>query len=191
MNFFCVAFFITALQINISSWVNYIIKFVGFLFFIGGILEISGLNQSFRRFLNPAKTLAGISGMITVCFLIYSFTGVSAGVVNVTGIITGTVLTLSALGFEKSLLKSISDEKELINDLSLVKRFIKSWDKLAVITIINLIFDLVNRVVTVKMVTDLAGLFMAVSKIIMYIFALIILFSANKIRVDFNKKHSV
>lgn len=49
MNFFCIAFFITAIQINISQAVNYIVKLVGLLFFMGGILEISGFNKSFKK----------------------------------------------------------------------------------------------------------------------------------------------
>ncbi|MDE6148611.1 MAG: hypothetical protein K2F81_00740 [Ruminococcus sp.] len=191
MNFFCVAFFIVALQVNISESVNYIIKLVGLLFFIGGILEISGFNKSFKRFLTPVKFLVLLSALASALFLIFTFTSVTAGVKNITGIIIGTVITLLALLFQKSLLKLISDDKELVNDLSNVIRFQKSWNKLAAITIANLVFDIINRVMPVKIIADLSGLMMAVSKIVMYIFALIILFSANKIRVDFNKKHSI
>lgn len=191
MNFFCIAFFITAIQINISQAVNYIIKLVGLLFFMGGILEISGFNKSFKKLLPPVKVLILLSGLASAMFLIFSFTNVSSGVNNAFGIAAGTVITISALGFQKSLLKLISEDKELVNDLSNVRRFQSSWNKLAAITIANLVFDILNRVMPVRLIADLSGFMMAVSKIVMYAFALIILFSANKIRVDFNKKHNV
>lgn len=191
MNFFCIAFFITAIQINISQAVNYIVKLVGLLFFMGGILEISGFNKSFKKLLPPVKVLILLSGLASAMFLIFSFTNVSSGVNNAFGIAAGTVITISALVFQKSLLKLISEDKELVNDLSNVRRFQSSWNKLAAITIANLVFDILNRVMPVRLIADLSGFMMAVSKIVMYAFALIILFSANKIRVDFNKKHNV
>lgn len=191
MNFFCVAFFAAALQVNISESVNYIIKLVGFLFFMGGILEISGFEQSFKKLLTPVRLLVLLSAIASVLFLAFSFIGVSSGARNIAGIFFGTVITLFALVFQKSLIGLINDHRELLNDSSNVKRFKKSWNMLAVITIANLAFDILNRVMPIKIIADLSGLMMAVSKIVMYIFALIILFSANKLRVDFNKKHSV
>lgn len=191
MNFFCIAFFITAIQINISQAVNYIVKLVGLLFFMGGILEISGFNKSFKKLLPLIKILIMLSGLVSVLFLIFSFINVSSGVKNAFGIAAGTVITISALGFQKSLLKLISEDNELVNDRSNLRRFQNSWNKLAVITIANLVFDILNRVMPVNIIADLSGFMMAVSKIVMYVFALIILFSANKIRIDFNKKHSV
>lgn len=191
MNFFCVAFFVAALQVNISESINYIIKLVGFLFFMGGILEISGFNKSFKKFLTSVRLLALMSAIASALFLAFSFIAVSSGARNIAGIFFGTVITLLALVFQKSLLKSMSNDKELVNDLSNVKRFKKSWNMLAVITVANLVFDILNRVIPIKIIADLSGFMMAISKIVMYIFALIILFSANKLRVDFNKKHSV
>lgn len=189
MNFFCIAFFLTSLQINISWWGNYLIKLVGMLFFVGGVLEISGFNKSFKRFLMPSEMLSSVSAVATVVFSILSFKNASVGVLNVTGAVTGTIVTLTTLGFQKMLLKDISADGELVNDMSQVGRFVKSWDWLAILTIVNLVCDILNRLVSVKVVADTAGLLMAISKILMYIFALVILFRANKVRVDFNKKH--
>lgn len=191
MNFFSVAFFIASLQINISNSVNYIIKLLGFLFFFGGVLEVSDFNSSFKKHLNPTKGLIALSAAASAVFLILSFAHVPDTIKNISGIVFGTLVTMTALAYQKSLIKSICEDKELVNDVSNLKRFSQNWNKLAAITIANLVFDIVNRVVPVKIIVDFSGLMMAVSKIAMYIFALIILFSANKIRIDFNKKHSV
>ncbi|MDO5125393.1 MAG: hypothetical protein Q4D35_03345 [Ruminococcus sp.] len=189
MNFFCIAFFISALQINLSLWVNYAVKFIGMLFFIGGIFEISGLNISFKKFLNPALILAGLSAVFAVMFLAFGINSVLLNTVSISGAVVGTAVTLFSLGFQKALIREISADEQIVNDLSLVKRFSKTWNKLAVITLANLAFDLVNRLVSVSVVADVSGLLMAISKIVMYIFALVILSSANKMRIDFNKTH--
>ena len=189
MNFFCIAFFISALQINLSLWVNYAVKFIGMLFFIGGIFEISGLNISFKKFLNPALILAGLSAVFAVMFLAFGINSVPLNTVSISGAVVGTAVTLFSLAFQKALIREISADEQIVNDLSLVKRFSKTWNKLAVITLANLAFDLVNRLVSVSVVADVSGLLMAISKIVMYIFALVILSSANKMRIDFNKTH--
>ncbi|MBQ9375962.1 MAG: hypothetical protein IJU04_06485 [Ruminococcus sp.] len=190
MNFFCLAFFITALQINISWWGNYLIKLIGMLFFVLGILEVSCFNSGFRRFKMPAVAVAGLSAVGAVCFAVMSAAGASKNALNIAGIAFGVVVTLSALAFQKPIIRDIAADKELVNDVSLVKRFSKSWDKLAIITLANLVCDIVNRLAAAKVLVDYSGLLMAISKILMYIFALVILFQANKIRVDHNKKHS-
>lgn len=191
MNFFCIAFFITALQINISWWINYLIKLAGLLFFVGGVFEISGVNSNYKRFSRPAVILAGVSFVATTCFVLFSLADISADVINITGIIFGVIITVASLAFQKLLLRDISSDSELVSDSSSVVRFKKSWDKLAVITLFNLLCDIVNRLAPAKMVADISGLLMAISKIIMYVFALIILYQANRIRADYNKKHSL
>lgn len=188
MNFFCVGFFLSLLQFNMSMTVNYVIQLIGMLFLLGGILEIRNFNSRFKRYLNPAKLMCMFFGASAAFFAIASFIGVGNKVMNFSGLIFGTMLTLVSLIYQKKLIDDISRCSELVNDASNLVRMKKTWIKLAVITLAGLAADIGNRVIPVEKAAAISGTIMLFCRIVLYVVAVALLLQFNKIRIDFNNK---
>ena len=187
LNFFCVGFFITAIQLNLSWTVNYIIKLIGMLFIFGGVCEMGEYSRKFKGFSNPVKNLTALSAVAAIVFAVLGIIQPHKTVKNILGIVIGGILILITLFVQKQILDTIAEDRDIVNDLSEVRRLKDVWVKLAFFTLGSLVFNIFN-LVPVKLLADISGVGMAVSRIVMYIMAIVMLWRFNSVRVDYYKK---
>lgn len=191
MNFFVLGYAFVNLPLGFNSIVCYAVKFLGFLFMFLGIVEISGQTSNFKGLKLPAWIGLGVLGLCTAVETLVIVFKAGATVLNIAGIVLGIVSTLTVVFFCKKLLELIRENNNLVNDNSNITRFYGSWNKLVVFTGINLVFDILNRVISFVKIQDFAGFVAVITKIIMIVFVIMTVLQFNKIRVDFNKKHSL
>ena len=188
MNFFCVGFFITAFQLNMSWSANYIIKPVGLLFIFGGLWELARYNKGYKSLMPVVRNILIITALPAVFFPILTLLKINQTVLNIFGLVVGAFIALIVIGLQKQILGVMEKDKDAFNDFSLVERLKGTWKKLVWFTLASIAFNIFN-LVPVRIIADLAGLGMAISRVVMYILAIIMLWRFTKVSSDFYKKN--
>lgn len=188
MNFFCVGFFITAFQLNMSWSANYIIKPVGLLFIFGGLWELAKYNLGYKKLMPVVRNILIISALPAVFFPILTLLKIHQTVMNIFGLIVGGFVALIVIELQKKIFDVMEKDKESFNDFSAVERLKGTWKKLVYFTIASIGFNIFN-LVPVRIIADLAGLGMAICRIGMYILAVIMLWRFTKVSSDYYKKN--
>ena len=219
MNFLTVGSLFLLFQLNIDWTSNYIVKLIGFAFFVGGISELSeicsmknpvktGNEKADKFFSQRISLLSDIKGKAVTMCIMCAIAAVCEGLlkyvlkpadfaVNVISLILGAAVAFLSLNLfrmvydfiEKHERFSRGNSNSFTDNEANVVRLGGAFYKLAVITLVNVAFDILNRLVPVAVISNVAGFVVAVSKILLYIFLLVVVFDFNKIRVDYNKKH--
>ena len=186
MNIFCVGFFMTSIQLNLSWFSNYIVKFVGLLFMLGGVFEMKEHNVGYKKLSPNLTSLISLTAVAAVIFGINNFVQINKTAVNILGLVIGGIVTVLIVLFQKKIMDLMINDKDLVNDFSNVKRLKATWQKLVYFTLAGLFFNVFN-ILPVSMIAALSGVGMAVCRIVMYIFALTMLVQFIKVRTDFYK----
>lgn len=184
MNFFCVGFFLLGIQLNFQSIFNYIIKFIGFLFLVGGIWEMEGYKKDYNKFYKPTifATIWSVLSIIIVAVL-NRFDN-SKICIQSSEVFLGSFLTIAMLLIEMRIIKQFDCDSELKAKTIELDKLKNSWNKFAFFTVLGVIFNIFN-IVPVNSIMNISALAMAISRIIMYVFALIVTVKIIKIRNDY------
>lgn len=188
MNFFCVGFFVTAFQLNMSWSANYIIKPIGLMFIFGGLWEMSHYNKDYKKLLTSVKWIILMSILPAIVFPLLNIFKANATFLNIFGLIIGSFIAIIILWFQKKILDVIVKDKDSVNDYSAVIRLKGTWKKLVYFTLASIAFNAFN-IIPVRLIADVAGLGMAICRVIMYIFAILMLWHFTKVSTDFYKKN--
>lgn len=189
MNFFTLGYAFLVIHLNMGWASNYILKLAGILFMLGGISEISYFSKMFAGLKKRAYISLAVSAsscLIVSCFKLMELGGALFSAVSV---IAGTASVLAAFIFLRDLMNLLVQNNFLVNDASNISRLCSSWQKLAFFTAVNILFDILNRIVPVTAIADFAGVMMTVTKIVLFVFVISTVWTFNKIRCDFNNKH--
>lgn len=119
-----------------------------------------------------------------------------AWISNVVSCIMGTAVSLASLALLDLAVRFIvTNERNavssvrFVNNKSEVYRLRAALNRASLCTVVNLVCDIVNRLVPISGVQSFFGFFAAISKITLYVFAVMTVYSFNKVRSDSNKKY--
>ncbi|MGN1133870.1 MAG: hypothetical protein ACI4RN_05370 [Oscillospiraceae bacterium] len=186
MNFFCIGFFILAFQLNFSWATGYIFKLVGALFILGGVWEMSSYDQKYKKLYAPSYAGIVLSAIPMIIFSVMNVMKIKGNLRLALGLALGILVTVYMLLVEYKILRLFQNDNKLTFDLPAVKTLISGWKWFALFTVFGLVFNIFN-VMPNETVANFAGVAMAVSRIIMYILALTVLWRFNKVRYGFYK----
>ena len=198
MNFPFVGFALIIVNIHLSMWVTYAVKALGFVLAAVGIAEYSIHDKGVKAFAPNAVATAIMNGVFTAA-LIYASIKLGAKYVNYIGIVCGVVSTGLSLDFQRRMMESIMrsgvgkvvedqpSHKSLLPFVADINRLGKAWKRLTGAVMLNLIFDIVNRLIGLEIVQTAAGVLAAASKIVCIVFAIAFLFRFNELRVGYER----
>lgn len=187
-------------SLNIDWTANYVIKLAGFLFLLVGSAQIRASldNQpeskiAYENIGKEASVCSGFTLVAIMCVLLTKFVlKPSLLVGNVVYIIIGIAVTYMALNLYRKLVANLISDGEnplFVDNKANIKRLGKSYKRLAFTIAVNVLFDVVQRIVPISIVDGTAGAIVAVTRILGYILLVILCVQFYKIRTDFNKKH--
>ena len=213
MNLYCIGTAFLLFQLNFGWISNYIVKLLGFVFMVGGTLEmldfisVKGSDKSVLSFsesqVNNVRYLkkvslamSGVCAVAVLCQLLMKYLSPAKFASNVISTVLGVSVTALSLDLFRKIynfihnceMNAVTSSESLVNNTANVVRLGKSFGWYALLTALNVLADVLNRFVPLDAVRDVAGVTAAISKVIMYIFLVVILVGFNKIRIDFNHK---
>ena len=188
MNFFCVGFLLLAFQLNVSFVSNYVVKLIGMLFLAGGIWEMSAYRKKYNDLLKSVFTVSFgllIAIIVLLIFKVVSIPQTASQIIEVT---IGSVFTILAILIQNKIIDLMVEDNELVVYVEEVHRLQKSWKMLVFFTLSGVVLNVFN-IVPVNIVKDVSALLMVFSRIVMYVYALIVFIKFIKIRNDYYMKH--
>lgn len=96
----------------------------------------------------------------------------------------GTLVTVLTLLIQNKIIKLLLKDDNLIDCPANIIELQRSWKKLMFFTALSVAFNIFN-IIPIRIVMDISALLMAVSRIIMYIFAIIVIVKLVKVRNDY------
>lgn len=146
------------------------------------------------------KQAAVSSGMClaaAVCRFVLGMVKLSSLFDNLLSAVLGTAVTVMALSLFDIALKfcelnekySQTNRCRFLNDISNIYRLRSAYNKTAVVTLICLGCDILNRFIPVEFIAGEAGLGLAVGKIILYCLIVFTVYHFNRVRTDCNRKY--
>lgn len=198
MNFLFVGFALIIVNIHLSMWVTYAVKALGFVFAVVGIAEYSIHDKGVKAFRPNAVATAVMNGVFMAA-LIYASLKLDAKYVNYAGVICGVFSTFISIDFQRRMMQRIlrSGEGKVVEDsenhkllmpfVADINRLGKAWKKLTAAATVNLVFDVINRLVKINILITAAGVLAAVTKVVCIVFAIVFLFRFNELRVGYDK----
>lgn len=198
MNFLFVGFALIIVNVNLSLWVTYALKTLGFVFAAIGIAEYSVHDDGVKAYSPNAVASAVMNGAFTAA-LIYASIKLDAKYLNYAGIIAGVFSTLVSFDFQKRMMVRIlrSGEGKVVEDaenhrlllpfVADVKRLGRAWNRLTVTVALNLLFDVLNRLVKVSALVTVTGIAAAFTKVVCIVLAVVFIIKFNELRVGYEK----
>ena len=198
MNFLFVGFALIIVNINLSLWVTYAVKALGFVFAVIGIIEYSVHDSGVKSY-RPNGVASAVMNAVFAAALIYASLKLDAKYVNYAGVVAGIFSTLVSFDFQKRMMTRIlrSGEGKVVEDaenhrlllpfVADVKRLGKAWNKLTVSAAANLLFDVLNRLVKINALVTVTGIAAAVTKIVCIVFAIVFIYKFNELRVGYER----
>lgn len=198
MNFLFVGFALIIVNVNISLWVTYAVKALGFVMLTVGAFEYSVHDKGIKDHFGNAAAMAVMNGVFTAG-LIYASLKLKGSYVNYVGIGCGVVSTILSLHIQKKFMDRIlrSGEGKVVTDddghkrimafVADVRKLGRAWNKLSAAVLANLAADIANRLLTADTAVTVSGLIAVITKVICIVFALAFLFNFNSLRVGYEK----
>lgn len=139
----------------------------------------------------------GMCFAAAVCRFVMSHIKISAVWDNLLSAVLGTAASVMALSLFDLVLRfcelnekySKTNRCRFLNDVSKIHRLRAAYNKTAVVMLICLGCDIVNRFITVQFISGAAGLGLAVGKVILYCMIAFTVYHFNEVRTDCNKKY--
>ena len=185
MNFFMVGSVFMLFMLNADWTSNYVIKLAGFVFFAVGVFESEEHTDAFSHLKKPAWTSSAMCAAAAAAQLLLKLLKPADIAANIISILLCVAVTYMSLNLFRMFYVALDKHRELVTDASNIVRLGGNFQKLALFTAVNVVCDLLNRLIPLELVSTLAGVFTAVSKILVYIFLLILAFNFYKLRTDF------
>ena len=198
MNFLFVGFALIIVNVNLSLWVTYALKALGFVFAAIGIMEYS-IHDSGVKAYSPNAVASAVMNGVFVAAMIYASFKLDTKYVNYAGIIAGVSSTLVSIDFQKRMMARIlrSGEGKVVEDaenhrrlmpfVADVKRLGKAWNRLTAAVVANLLFDVINRLVKIDTLVTVTGVLSAATKVVCIVFAIVFILKFNDLRVVYGK----
>lgn len=198
MNFLFAGFLLIIVNVNLSMWVTYIVKTVGFVLIIAGIAEYSIHDKGVKSY----RTYAVANTLMNTFFIVamlYADYKLESKYINYAGVLCGAFSTILSIDLQKRLMSRIlrSGEGKIVEDtenhkllmpfVADIKRLGKAWNKLTAAVIVNLVFDILNRLVKADTLVTVFGVIAAASKVVCIVFALVFLLRFNELRDGYEK----
>lgn len=191
MNFFNVGFVLLSLQFNFNWILNYVVKLVGVMFMLSGIKEISAFYSGYGKFKSGVLAVGAAAVGGTLCSALSAGGVIGESVGNVLSILFGAGSAALILVTQYKILKITAANHEIVNDPSLLYDLRKAWNKLAFFTALTVVCDVLYRLLPFGNWQTAAGTVLVFSRIIMYVYVVIMGVAFNKVRMDFNTMHPV
>lgn len=191
MNFFTVGFLLANLQLDLGLWVGYVIKLAGALFMLGGIAEMSLVDDSVKK-LRPLDLLLAVlcaGSAAAVSLLSAPKLSESSDVHKTVSIICGVVTTAAAGLFYRRLLTLLKEKPDIADNVPETARLAPKYDRMLFVLAVVLIADGVNRFTGGTAAADVTGVIMFFTKLVSYVYLLICTLGFNKLRITFNSAH--
>lgn len=178
------------LQLNISWIANYAVKAAGMLFMLGGVTEISAFCKGFSRLRASAMITLGvnIAGIAALCIAALVHAGAAA--VNIISVPIGVLSFILIYLFVKEMIKLLLKNNALVNDESNIRRLSAGFNHMMILASASLVCEIINRIAGTNALGDFMGVIVFVVKIAAYVYLISTGLTFNKIRCDFNMKHS-
>ncbi|MBR1383068.1 MAG: hypothetical protein IJ555_04565 [Ruminococcus sp.] len=198
MNFLFAGFALIIININLSLWVSYAVKATGFALILVGLMEYSIHDKDVLAYRGNAVASAIAHGVFTAA-LVYASFKFSDRFLNYLGIVCGGVSTFVSIDLQKRLMVRIlrSGEGKVVEDhdnhkvlmpfVADVKKLGKLWWRLTVSVVVNLGFDILNRLFHTEILVTVTGILAAAGKIVSIVFALVFLYRFNELRRGYEK----
>ncbi len=192
MDFFNVGLVLCALNFGFGSELNYIFRLVGAGFMAGGFRQLSLYYGDGRldrhKGGNVLLLLFSAAGLAQALFLRFGMISAETG--NILSTAAGLLCGGTVIVCGWRLIRQLTEDTSLVNDPSLLRGLSAAWKRYAVFAGITILAEAVGRfAVTDSMPHLVSGVAQAFSRIIMYIFIIIIAAAFNRCRMDFNKIH--
>ena len=215
MNFLCVGSALLLFQLNIGWASNYIVKAVGCLLFSVGAKELldlmghmgkiysenidkSALENDFaklNKLYRHCLMSAGLCALSAVCVKLMQVINPVDFAMNVIYILLGGATIFISFNLFRMAYVFLTEndklamrELRLTNDKSNLRRLGGSFSKLFICVALNFGLDILNRFVKIDFISSMAGVGVAISKILLYIFLAVLVYNFNKVRIDCNNK---
>ena len=183
MNFFFVGYLLLSIQFNFSYAYSFIMKIIGLLFLVGGIWEMSDYKKEYKKLYKPIAICMSFSLITIICFILFQFID-NNFVLQIFQVIMGTLVTVLTLLIQNKIIKLLLKDDNLIDCPANIIELQRSWKKLMFFTALSVAFNIFN-IIPIRIVMDISALLMAVSRIIMYIFAIVVIVKLVKVRNDY------
>ena len=189
MNFFTVGFLLANLQLDLGLWIGYAVKLAGGLFMLGGIAEMSLLDDSVKKLRPAAAVCLLLSAAAAGVLGLAGLTKEDAGFKSIS-IVSGVLTTAAAGYFFFGLLRLFREKPHIIDDRPEVGRISSRYDRMLFVYAVVLAADGINRF-TQGTAADVTGVIMYFTKIISYVYLIVCALGFNRLRLSFNSAHPV
>lgn len=140
---------------------------------------------------------AGMCLAAAVCRFVLGLLELNALLDNLLSAVLGAAVTVMALSLFELVLRfcelnekySQTNRCRFLNDISSIYRLRAAYNKTAVVTLICLGCDILNRFIPVEFISGAAGLGLAVGKVILYCMIVFTVYHFNNVRTDCNRKY--
>lgn len=189
MNFFSVGFVLCALNFNLGWELNYVLRIVGTVFMLNGIKEADSVSEGFYR----SRPLVAAAGVVSVLgmgiALMIRFNALTEAAGNVFSMIFGALALALVLAGQRKILTNILAHHKLVNDPSLLGALDKVWKKYAFFAAFSVLADLIYRILPESYFQAYIGAAEVISRIIMYIYVVMLGTAFSRVARDFNIMH--
>lgn len=198
MNFLFVGFLLIVVNINLSLWVTYAVKALGFVLICVGIFEYSVHDKGIKAY-NSNAVATAVMNAVFAAAIVFAGVKLKESYVNYVGIGCGVISTFLSIDLQRRLMDRIlrSGEGKVVTDddghkrimafVADVKKLGKAWNKMTAAVLANLVFDVANRMVTNETAVTVFGLIFVITKVICIVFAAAFLWNFNSLRVGYEK----
>lgn len=140
---------------------------------------------------------AGMCLAAAACRFVLGLVKLNALLDNLFSAVLGAAVTVMALSLFDLVLRycelnekySQTNRCRFLNDVSNIYRLRSAYNKTAVVTLICLGCDILNRFIPVEFISGAAGLGLAVGKVILYCMIAFTVYHFNSVRTDCNRKY--
>ncbi len=191
MNFLSVGFVLCTMNFNMGWELNYIVRLVGALFMLAGLTEADSVSQGFKAFRSRVIAITGISAGGLGFTLMLRFQLLPEALRHPVGIFFGVTLAGVVIWVQLGLLKHMTEHHELVNDPSLLGKLQKTWTRYAFFAALSVFTEALYRLLPVTDFQAGVGAVEVISRLIMYVYVILISTAFARVRHDFNIMHPV
>lgn len=191
MNFLSVGFVLCALNFNMGWELNYGVRLIGALFMLAGLAEADSVSRGFSAFRQRCFLLTGISAAGLAVTLLLRYGVIPKGAENALGILFGLCTAVCVIEGEYRILRHMTAHHELVNDPSLLGGLEKVWKRYAFFAALSVFTEALYRILPENSLQAGIGTVEVISRIIMYVYAVLLATAFAKVRHDFNVMHPI
>ena len=190
MNFFTVGFLLANLQLDLGLWVGYAIKLAGGLFMLGGIAEMSYVDEGVKGCRPLAAAFTVLCAGVAAALALADLPKESSALKSIS-IVSGVVTTAGAGLFFMKLLKLLREKPDIAANVPEVGRASARYVRMLIVLAVVLAADGINRFTGGTAAADVTGVIMYFTKIVSYVYLVLCTLDFNRLRVSFNSAHPV